>query len=491
MDFLFIKRLITHKTILFVLLSLFIADNLEAQRNRRGRKGDAEVVAKQCEGIGNNDRISMMVKRFSVSNRNAQGQFGSEISTILSNALVETSCYKVLVNFGDRADWEDIVADPSYDSSIDISDIPQLIVTGDITEYQDEFVSVGPIGMERAHIGFVLQIFDPVSKQIVFSRSFERRRNKPKPAGSLRNIWNINLKTQAMADILEEAILEAAGTLVDAREQLEEVAGGPRGAEAKISYNRSNCEALAGSNDPSVMVIIPEVHISRPAPDPAGETEIIRQLIAAGFRVIDPSVYDHIRNNEATNAAAKDASAAASIGAQFGADIIIIGEAFSEMSGRSGSNVFSCSARVEARAVRTADASILGADGQHASGSDRTELTASKISLRNAGGKMANYFLQTFCENGVGGSGMAANNSRTLNISVGNASFGTLSQMERSIKGLSDVTSVKKSLAGNIGTITVVYEGVIDPIADLLASGKAGSVEITEFSDNKISVVAK
>lgn len=490
MSFSLVKTLVSRQTLLLCLLTVFVGQSLEAQRGRRGRNGDAEVVSKRCEGIGNNDRVSMMVKRFSVSNRNAQGQFGSEISTILSNALVETSCYKVLVNFSDRSDWEDIIADPSYDSSIDISDIPQLIITGDITEYQDEFISVGPLGMERAHIGFVLQIFDPVSKQIVFSRSFERRRNKPKPAGSLRNLWNINLKTQAMADILEEAILEAAGTLVDAREELMELAGGPRNGQSKISYNRNNCEALSG-DDPSVMVIIPEVHISRPAPDPAGETEIIRQLIAAGFRVIDPSVYDHIRSNEATNAATKDAAAAATLGAQFGADIIIIGEAFSEMSGRSGSNIFSCSARVEARAVRTADASILGADGQHASGSDRTELTAAKISLRNAGGKMAGYFLQTFCENGVGGSGVAGTSSRTLNISVSNASFGVLSQMERSINGLSTVQSVKKSLAGNQGNITVVYEGNIDPIAELLASGKAGSVEITEFSDNKISVLAQ
>ena len=36
-----------------------------------------------------------------------------------------------------------------------------------------------------------------------------------------------------------------------------------------------------------VAVVIPEQHLSEPIPDPAGETEVIRQLIKEGFRVVD------------------------------------------------------------------------------------------------------------------------------------------------------------------------------------------------------------
>lgn len=483
----------------FLLLGLLFVAFFDPHTGHAQRNRNAEQVASRCDGLPFDERIRLSVARFSVSNRNAQAQFGNEIATILSNALVETSCFQVLARLDNSDDWEEEIAygaggNTASGSSPEMGGAlgAQAVIIGEITEYQDEFISIGPVGTQRAQIGFVLQVMNPATRQIIFSRSFDKRKNKPGASSGVRlfgvQVTGVNLKTQAMADILEEAILEAVGALVSEQENISSAVGGPSTVEAPPSFDAGNCDLLR-NGPPSVMVIIPEVHISRPAPDPAGETEIIRQLIEAGFRVVDPSVYASIRDNERVNAASKDAGAAATLGAEFGADIIIIGEAFSESIDRTSSNMFSCRARVEARAVSTTDATILGADGRHAGGVDISELTAAKVALRNAGGEMARYFLEALCKRSSLAS--SGGGGKTLTVNVANASFSALSQLERALAGHGSVQSVDKSLAGNTGTLTVRYTGAVDPLADIIASGSGVDLEITEFSDSKIGVLLK
>lgn len=457
---------------------------LQAQKRKKTRTA---VVAKTCSGISYSDRTRVSIARFSVTNRNAQQQFGNEISTLLSNALVETNCFQVLARLDNATDWE---REKTYQGQTGAGLSPQLIVTGEVVEYQDEFVSVSVVGVQRAQIGFVLQVLNPATRQIIFSRSFNKKKNKPGAAAGIRffgrTVTGVNLKTQAMADILEESLLEAIAELVDGKDEMLAALGGPESqATASMQANLADCKALTNGNAPSVMVVIPEVHISRPAPDPAGETEIIRQLTNAGFRVIDPSVYASIRANNSINARLKDASEAAALGAQFGADIIIVGEAFSELAGREGS-MFSCQARVEARAISTTDASIIGADGQHAGGADVSELTASKMALRNAGAQMANYFIGAICNRSVGAGSAGA---KRLIVDVANASFSSLSSLEQSLKTNSAVSSVKKNMSGNIATIEIQHSTTTDDIANILMNTSSVKLEITEFGSNKIGIL--
>ena len=67
-------------------------------------------------------------------------------------------------------------------------------------------------------------------------------------------------------------------------------------------------------------------------------------------------------NNVAFINASKNPMLAISLGKKFGADIVIYGEAFSERTGIQGKQV-TCRARVEVRAVRTDDATIIAANG--------------------------------------------------------------------------------------------------------------------------------
>ena len=156
-----------------------------------------------------------------------------------------------------------------------------------------------------------------------------------------------------------------------------------------------------------IMVVIPEVHLRRPkVPDPAGETEIVRVLIEAGYKLVDQEQVKKIRYNDMFEKAWKgDDAGALKIARKFDAEILIVGQAFSEFAqeirvpdqrGMPGGNLISCRARVEAKAVRTDTGQIVATYGAHASGVDISENIAAKTALAEAGRKAAEYFVDMF-----------------------------------------------------------------------------------------------
>jgi len=138
---------------------------------------------------------------------------------------------------------------------------------------------------------------------------------------------------------------------------------------------------------PTIAVIVPEEHRTRrPAPppaDPAVETEIKRILIACGFAVVDTGKNDladwareMFRGKTGPwPAAMKDA------------DVVIVGEAFSEFALRTGELV-TCAGRAEINMIDRHSGRILLADRQTRRAVDLAEAIAGKTSLQNAGHKL-------------------------------------------------------------------------------------------------------
>ena len=78
--------------------------------------------------------------------------------------------------------------------------------------------------MVKAHIGFIIQIIDVNTGEILVSKSIERKKNK---VGGLTGAGGGGIyggvgffKSQAMADCLEEAIIESIAILAEEREDL-------------------------------------------------------------------------------------------------------------------------------------------------------------------------------------------------------------------------------------------------------------------------------
>ncbi|HSV74930.1 MAG TPA: CsgG/HfaB family protein [Chthonomonadales bacterium] len=144
-----------------------------------------------------------------------------------------------------------------------------------------------------------------------------------------------------------------------------------------------------------VMVVVPEWHLTRPVVDPAGETSIIRALLDAGYRVIDQTQSMALRTPEkvAEILRAPIGAEARNAMARYGADILIIGEAFSESAGIIR-GAHSCRARLEATAILRDSAEILAREDGHGSGADITELVAAKTALSEAGKYVAAKLLK-------------------------------------------------------------------------------------------------
>jgi len=118
-------------------------------------------------------------------------------------------------------------------------------------------------------------------------------------------------------------------------------------------------KTLEGKKLPSVLVSITERDLSRPAIDPAVETEFKKSLLELGFEVIDPQ-----------NAKVPD--------------VVIKGEAFSETAARRGQLV-AARARAEIQATRSNDSKVLSADRETTSAVDTAPATAGKSALQEAG----------------------------------------------------------------------------------------------------------
>ena len=139
-----------------------------------------------------------------------------------------------------------------------------------------------------------------------------------------------------------------------------------------------------------IAVLIPETHLQRPRiPDPAAETALIRTLTDAGYRVVDRDFSGHYRYDSLVMQAWRgDVSALKVLLSKTKADVLVIGEAFSQRPLQDAAELpdgmVSCRARVELRAVSKATNEVLTADSAQAGGVDLTEEIAGKVALENA-----------------------------------------------------------------------------------------------------------
>ena len=150
-----------------------------------------------------------------------------------------------------------------------------------------------------------------------------------------------------------EELAEKVGKLI--AKQREVIAPAAPAREDRIAKIRASLKGRL----PSVQLKISEQSIGRPLIDPAVETEFGKVIKELGGEIVDAS--------------------------QSGkpADVIISGEAISQASARRG-QLLSARARVEIKAVRSADSKVLVIDRETSVGVDISDAVAAKTALENA-----------------------------------------------------------------------------------------------------------
>ena len=184
---------------------------------------------------------------------------------------------------------------------------------------------------------------------------------------------------------------------------------------------------------PLIMIILPEYLHRSSIPYPTGETEIIRLFVEQGFPVIDQSQIQTIRyKDEAKRAAQGDVAAAAALGKQFEAEIIIVGEAESQRIGRRmPGNIVSCNAQIVVRAVQTETAKILATHRMTDKGLDINEESAAQKALTSVGRKIADYLIEEIDHKWRG---MTTGLTRSLVLKIVNVTFKELLLFEDALQ---------------------------------------------------------
>ncbi|MDV6373033.1 hypothetical protein [Deinococcus arenicola] len=135
-----------------------------------------------------------------------------------------------------------------------------------------------------------------------------------------------------------------------------------------------------------IAVVIPEVILRRPVPDPAAETEIGRSLVESGLRLVDASQQVVNATREIVRASPTlNAGALAELRTRLNADVLITGEAFAEEYGAVAGGLRGYTARLEVKVIDLATGQVLHTQAFQGSAANATDALAGKTALMNVG----------------------------------------------------------------------------------------------------------
>lgn len=224
-----------HLTLLMLVLFALNIQTLDAQRTRRERVETSCNIPREEKNI-----VAVSSFRNTAAGRNSWS-VGQGMADMLSNALLNSGCFRVV----DRQTIDDILQEQNFANSgrvnqntaASIGNLTgaQLIVTGNVTEFKENESgglvgglinnAPGGMGMVKAHVGFIIQIIDANTGELLVSESIERKKNKVGAiagarVGSGAVVGGGFFSSKAMEDALEEAIIDAVAFLAEQRSNL-------------------------------------------------------------------------------------------------------------------------------------------------------------------------------------------------------------------------------------------------------------------------------
>ncbi len=434
----------------------------------------------------------------------------------------------------------------------------QILVFGTITEFTEKEsggragglgrignkIGIGGLSTTTSEVGYTLRFVNPSTGLLLGSQSFTKNKTAVGAAGGIWGRSGIGggsfYKSKSMQQAIDESLRDAVAYMSQNKSAYVSAAATTStnnntnisnnissNSSAGSNMNKSNCPLLAAAQKPKIMVIIPEEHVSgagshydparynriaidinryKPndfsqyeamSPTQAGETEISKKLLETGFRLVDENQFLKLKDDATLQDAFNNPADASKIAARYGADILIIGEAFSEYSHKQN-NMSSCRARVDVKAVMAGSAEIIATNSFNASGLDATEVIAGKDAIAKASTQIANYVITQFCSksddiiSGMSSQKSTGNNTNTVETEVrfNNVDYTTSATLTDIMKSVNGVESVEKlSFQNKVAKFRVVHSGDTDSFIQSLVKNSSNiKLDVQTVEDNAATI---
>ena len=228
-------------------------------------------------------------------------------------------------------------------------------------------------------------------------------------------------------------------------------------------------------------VLIPEVILRRPTPDPAAETEIMRALIGTGYRVVDPGTQK--RNAERNLLRGQDLSALSDLKTRLNADYLVTGEAFAEEYGQVSGDLRGYTARLEVKVVDLASGQVVFSEAFQGSGVGATDAIAGKTALMNVG-RQAGQKLPALMNQVLQGQTTVAQRAYMIRI-LTPVSFAQVKTLSTRLQAAGAREVMIRSVDAGGALLEVVADGDASDVATLL---EAQGLSVSGLTGNEISV---
>jgi len=249
--------------------------------------------------------------------------------------------------------------------------------------------------------------------------------------------------------------------------------------KAQVAVSRGAIEdelraLLVRKGDPRILILIPEVVLRRPVPDPAAETELTRALVEAGYRVVDMQQIERLNSREMILHSLKRANTRemVQIAQRFNADILITGEAFAQEVTNPPpalvkAGLRSYQARLEIKAIDVATGQIFYSNAYTAGGAQIADATAAKTAIQNAA-RIAVKELPEVLARWIANAGKTAARAYVIRVS-GFKKFQTYRKLLDKLRALGGVSEVVSRQYSSVSSeIEVVFDGSPEDFAILL-----------------------
>ena len=211
--------------------------------------------------------------------------------------------------------------------------------------------------------------------------------------------------------------------------------------ELRVNQRTDDRQSEAAKPDvvvkkPKVMILISEKHWQ--TPNPAVETEVIRKFTENGYKVIDP---DQIRKAHPSEPPAGllhgDPSAASAIGRQHDAELVIVGEAFTNDTVISY-GLYTSRATSEIRILDVDTATIFLAHSETGKGADLTQNMAIQKAFKNIGELLADHLMKQIADRWK----KSGKKEYGVSLVVGELTFSQLVQLEQVLQNWRGIDTI-------------------------------------------------